>query len=168
MAEEDRAGGRFRERGREGEGWHQTSWKRGKVDGWRRKRGSSSRSGSSGRGLTENKNTQLERWYTVKRSLLELMSVLSVHTLKCSLTRACSSSANTSHRIILSPVLSSYPPTPPPPRGERGREGRREGGSFGQAGRPKKKRERKEKKNSKRGFSFEKLWNFGTRPRRTL
>lgn len=52
-------------------------------------------------------NMQLEQQYTVKWSLLELMSALSVRTLKCSLTRACSSSANTSHRIILSPVFSS-------------------------------------------------------------
>lgn len=52
-------------------------------------------------------NMQLERQYTVKWSLLELMSTLSVRTLKCSLTRACSSSSNTSHRIILSPVFSS-------------------------------------------------------------
>lgn len=50
---------------------------------------------------------QLEQQYSVKWSLLELMSALSVHTLKCLLTRACSSSANTSHRIILSPVFSS-------------------------------------------------------------
>lgn len=50
---------------------------------------------------------QLEPQYTVKWSLLELMSVLSVLTLKCRLTRACSSSLNTSHHIILSPVLSS-------------------------------------------------------------
>lgn len=52
-------------------------------------------------------NMQLEQQHSVKWSLLELMSALSVRTLKCLLTRACSSSANTSHRIILSPVFSS-------------------------------------------------------------
>ena len=59
------------------------------------------------RSLSREQNMQLERQYTVKWSLLELMSTLSVRTLKCSLTRACSSSSNTSHRIILSPVFSS-------------------------------------------------------------
>lgn len=49
-------------------------------------------------------NMQLEPQYTVKWSLLELMSVLSLHELKCMLTSACSSLENTTHLIILSPA----------------------------------------------------------------
>lgn len=52
-------------------------------------------------------NMQLERQYTVKWSLLELMSALSVLTLKCLLTRACSSSAKhkSSHNPISCPLI---------------------------------------------------------------
>lgn len=52
-------------------------------------------------------NMQLEQQYTVKWSLLELMSALSVHTLKCSLTRACSSSNKhkSSHNPISCPLI---------------------------------------------------------------
>lgn len=50
---------------------------------------------------------QLEPQYTVKWSLLELMSVLSPHELKCMLTSACSSLVNTAHLIILSPAWPS-------------------------------------------------------------
>lgn len=52
-------------------------------------------------------NMQLEPLHTVKWSLLELMSVLSVHTLKGSLTRACSSSNEnkSSHNPISCPLV---------------------------------------------------------------
>lgn len=58
-------------------------------------------------GASEGQNMQLEPQYTVKWSLLELMSVLSLHELKCMLTSACSSLVNTTHLIILSPAWPS-------------------------------------------------------------
>lgn len=50
---------------------------------------------------------QLEPQYTVKWSLLELMSALSLHELKSTLTSACSSLENTTHLVILSPASLS-------------------------------------------------------------
>lgn len=74
---------------------------------WERKKRDHPLFHSAGLEPPREQNMQLEPQYTVKWSLLELMSVLSLHELKCMLTSACSSLVNTTHLIILSPARPS-------------------------------------------------------------